>query len=49
MQPENFERLHYILSNGYGLASNREIDSKEALGMFLWACGTGQPQRQMVE
>ena len=35
MQPENFERLHYILCNGYGLASTREIDSVEALGMLL--------------
>ena len=44
MQPENFRRLHYILSNGYGLASTRELDSWEALGMFLWACGIGQSQ-----
>jgi len=49
MQPENFRRLHYILSNGYGLASTRELDSLEALGMFAWGCGTGQTQRQMKE
>jgi len=42
MQPKNFRRLHYILSNGYGLASTRELDSLEALGMFLWGCGIGQ-------
>jgi len=42
MQLKNFRRLHYILSNGYGLASTRELDSWEALGMFLWACGIGQ-------
>ena len=35
MQPENFQRLHYILSSCYGLASTREIDSIEALGMFF--------------
>ena len=49
MEPENFRRLHYILCNGYGLASTRELDSWEALGMFLWACGIEQLQRQMKE
>ena len=49
MQLKNFRRLHYILSNGYGLASTREIDSVEALGMFLWACGHRESQRQMAE
>ena len=49
MEPENFRRLHYILCNGYGLASTRELDSWEALGMFVWACGTGQSQQQMKE
>ena len=37
MRPKNFKCLHSILSNGYGLASTREIDSVEVLGMFLWA------------
>jgi hypothetical protein len=49
MRPENFEKLHTILSRWYGLASTREIDSAEALAMFLWACGTNQCQRQMHE
>lgn len=49
MRPENFERLHTILSRWYGLASTREIYSIEALAMFLWACGTNQCQRQMHE
>ena len=48
-QPENFQRLHAILSRGYGLASTREAESIEALGMFLWAAGTAQSQRQMHE
>jgi len=48
-QPENFQRLHAILSRGFGLASTREAESIEALGMFLWAAGTAQSQRQMHE
>jgi hypothetical protein len=49
MRPENFERLHTLLSKWYGLASTRDIDLVEALAMFLWACGTNQCQRQMHE
>ena len=49
MELETFRCLHYILCNGYGLASTRELDSWEALGMYLWACGIGQSQRQMKE
>jgi hypothetical protein len=49
MRPENFVRLHTILTAKYGLESHKKIDSVEALGMFLWACGTNQCQRQMEE
>lgn len=49
MLPENFERLHSLLTTWYGLSSTRNIDSREALGLFLWACGTNQCQRQMNE
>jgi len=49
MQPEIFQRLHAILSGCYGLASTREVESIEALGMFLWAAGTAQSQRHMHE
>ena len=49
MQPKNFQRLHAILSRGFGLASTREVESIEALGMFLWAYGIGQSQWLMKE
>ena len=40
MQPENLVRLHSILRDSYGLTGSRELESIEALAMFLWACGT---------
>jgi len=49
MQPKNFQRLHAILSRGFGLASTREVEYIKALRMFLWAAGTAQSQRQMHE
>jgi len=49
MQPANFYRLHHMLTTYYGLESSRDIHTKEALGMFLWAVGTRQPMRQMHE
>jgi hypothetical protein len=49
MQPGNFIRLHTILTSKYGLESHKKIDFVEALGMFLWACGINQCQRQMEE
>jgi hypothetical protein len=42
MRPEDFIRLHTILTSKYCLESRKKIDSIEALGMFLWACGTNQ-------
>jgi len=49
MRLENLIRLHNILRDCYGLKGSREIESIEALAMFLWACGTNQCQRQMHE
>ena len=49
MRPENLVRLHSILRDTYGLKGSRELESIEALAMFLWACGTNQCQRQMHE
>ena len=42
MRPENLVRLHIILRDSYGLKDSRELESIEALAMFLWACGTNQ-------
>ena len=44
MRPENLVRLHSILRDSYGLKGSRELESIEALAMFLWACGTNQCQ-----
>ena len=49
MRPENLVRLHSILRDSYGLTGSRELESIEALAMFLRACGTNQRQRQMHE
>ena len=49
MRPKNLIRLHNILRDCYGLKGSRELESIEALAMFLWACGTNQCQRQMHE
>ena len=40
MRPANLVRLHSILRDSYGLTGTRELESIEALAMFLWACGT---------
>ena len=42
MRPKNLIRLHNILRDCYGLKGSRELESIEALAMFLWTCGTNQ-------
>ena len=42
MWPGILIRLHSILRDSYGLKGSRELESIEALAMFLWACGTNQ-------
>ena len=42
MRHESLVRLHSILRDSYGLTGSRELESIEALAMFLWACGTNQ-------
>lgn len=49
LRPASFDLLHKTLVNNHGLKSTRQCDSIEALGMFLWACGTRQCQRQMSD
>jgi hypothetical protein len=49
MQPENFYKLHHILTNYYGLEPTRDISTEEMLGLFLWVIGTKQSMRQMHE
>ena len=49
MQPKNLVRLHSILHDSYELKGSRELESIEALAIFLWACGINQCQRQMHE
>lgn len=49
LYPAAFHNLHTILVNNHGLRSTNQYESIEALGMFLWACGTRQCQRQMSE
>ncbi|KAL6594347.1 hypothetical protein ACP70R_048540 [Stipagrostis hirtigluma subsp. patula] len=49
LHPSAFHLLHNILVAHHGLRSTHQCDSIEALGMFLWACGTRQCQRQMAE
>jgi hypothetical protein len=40
MTPYSFRELHDTLVRYHGLRSTQEVESCEALGMFLWACGT---------
>ncbi|WVZ50818.1 hypothetical protein U9M48_002040, partial [Paspalum notatum var. saurae] len=47
LHPLAFRSLHDTLVEKHGLKSTRQCDSIEALGMFLWACGTRQCQRQI--
>ncbi|WVZ65113.1 hypothetical protein U9M48_014530, partial [Paspalum notatum var. saurae] len=42
-----FLHLHKTLVNNYGLKPSRRMCTKEALGMFLWACGAPQSFRQI--
>ncbi|KAL6596004.1 hypothetical protein ACP70R_047368 [Stipagrostis hirtigluma subsp. patula] len=49
LSPAAFHLLHDTLVAHHGLKSTRYCDSIEALGMFLWACGTRQCQRQMAD
>ena len=42
MPPDSFRELHDTLVRYHGLRSTQEVESCEALGMFLWACGTEQ-------
>jgi hypothetical protein len=36
-----FHRLHDTLVNNYGLVASHRVSTKEALAIFLWACGGG--------
>jgi hypothetical protein len=47
MTPDSFIELHATLVRYHGLRSTQEVESCEALGMFLWACGTQQATRQI--
>jgi hypothetical protein len=47
MTPDSFIGLHDALVRYHGLRSTQEVESCEALGMFLWACGTQQATRQI--
>jgi hypothetical protein len=47
MTPDSFIELHDTLVRYHGLRSTQEVESREALGMFLWACGTQQATRQI--
>ncbi|KAL6657379.1 hypothetical protein ACP70R_005159 [Stipagrostis hirtigluma subsp. patula] len=49
LRPAAFHLLHRTLVANHGLKSTSQYDSIEALGMFLWACGTRQCQRQMAD
>lgn len=42
MTPLVFHKLHDTLVENYGLQSTRDMNSIEALGMFLWMCGGPQ-------
>lgn len=45
MLPADFMHLHAMLVAHHGLQSTQQFDGVEALGMFIWACGTGQSFR----
>jgi hypothetical protein len=47
MTPDSFRELLDTLVRYHGLKSTQEVESCEALGMFLWACGTQQATRQI--
>ena len=39
MRQTVFRRLHETMVNDYGLLASRGVSMKEALAIFLWACG----------
>jgi hypothetical protein len=47
MTPDSFIELHDTLVRYHGLRSTQEVESCEALGMFLWVCGTHKATRQI--
>jgi hypothetical protein len=47
MTSNAFIELHDTLVRYHWLRSTQEVESCEALGMFLWACGTQQVSRQI--
>jgi hypothetical protein len=47
MTPDSFIELHDTLVRYHGLRSTQKVESREALGMFLWACGIQQATRQI--
>jgi hypothetical protein len=47
MTPDSFIELHDTLVRYHGLRSTQEVESCEALGMFLWVCGTQQETHQI--
>ncbi|KAL6614646.1 hypothetical protein ACP70R_036916 [Stipagrostis hirtigluma subsp. patula] len=49
LHPAAFNLLHATLVANHGLKSTCQCDSIEALGMFLWACGTRQSHRQVAD
>ncbi|KAL6603810.1 hypothetical protein ACP70R_044171 [Stipagrostis hirtigluma subsp. patula] len=49
LRPAAFNLLHATLVANHGLKSTSQCDSIEALGMFLWACGTRQSHRQVAD
>ncbi|WVZ48956.1 hypothetical protein U9M48_000341 [Paspalum notatum var. saurae] len=49
LHPPAFHALHSTLVANHGLKSTMQCDSIEALGMFLWSCGTRQSQRQIAD
>jgi hypothetical protein len=42
-----FRRLHNTLVHSYGLQPSRGVSTKEAVAIFLWACGGPQSFRQI--
>uniref|UniRef100_A0A0A8YN57 DUF8040 domain-containing protein n=1 Tax=Arundo donax TaxID=35708 RepID=A0A0A8YN57_ARUDO len=42
-----FDKLHETLVENYGLKSTRIMSSVEALGIFLWMCGSPQSFTQV--
>ncbi|OEL21500.1 hypothetical protein BAE44_0017481, partial [Dichanthelium oligosanthes] len=47
MRMSVFIRLRDTLVEDYELIATRQMCMKEALGMFLWACGAPQSFRQI--